>query len=74
MGGTAVVDLGIVAAVIIIVGGILLYITRKTHIISWRFGIFFESEERFNGESKETQRNKEPLRSSDEENNDGGES
>lgn len=76
MGRAAILDLGIIAAVIVIVGGVLLYITRKTHIISWRFGIFFESEERFNGgkgsELPKMEGTQGTFRPPDAEDNDGG--
>lgn len=48
----AVEGLGFVILAAIVAGVIILIVSRRTHILNWRFGVFFESEERLNGEEK----------------------
>lgn len=46
--------LGVFILATIVAGTIILVVSRRTHLLNWKFGIFFESEERFgNGKDKD---------------------
>lgn len=43
----ALIIIGVVVAVGGVSGALILLITRRSHLRSWRMGLFYESEERF---------------------------
>lgn len=46
--------IGAFVLVMIVAGAILLVVSKRAHFLNWKFGIFFESEERYNGDDKES--------------------
>jgi hypothetical protein len=45
--------LGIVLAAALLAAGVLIVLTRRTHLRSWRFGLFYESEDRYDDKEDE---------------------
>lgn len=45
--GSVVVVVALVLGLALIAGAIVVVVSRRSHLRSWRFGVFYESDERF---------------------------